>query len=137
VSYIIKEALPELTTVTLDNVEIFKSIDDVVILAYVSPEDDFLQEIVTEVANEKHKEYVFGLTTDERVAKSQNLSVPSLAAYKRRDGDHMLIAGQYDKETLLTFLRVSIPTVIGDITKRSIQDFVGVSCHVPTMLVQV
>lgn len=134
-SFLIKERLPVLTTITSENANEFREIDDTVILAYLDEDDDWLQELMSEIAAEKHKEFVFGVATDPAVLAAHNMTAPSVVSYKRRDNDHKLLQGQFDKETMMTFLRVGTTLIIGEITKRNIQDYVGVSglCSLMTL----
>jgi hypothetical protein len=122
----IKEQLPEVSIVTKENAEEFREIDDTVVIAYLRSEDEHLTDVFREIAAEKHNEIVFGLATDASLARQLNLSVPSVVCFKRRDGDHLQLSGQFDKETLQTFIKVGAPLTIGEITKRTIQDYVGV-----------
>lgn len=126
----VKERLPPLSLINKDNIDAFRQVDDTVILAYLDEDDDWLYEVYAEVASERHKDFVFGITNDYDLAAHHNLSVPSVVAYKRRDNDHKSLTGQFDKTTMETFLRVATPLLIGEITKRNIQDYVGVS-HLP------
>ncbi|OCL05096.1 hypothetical protein AOQ84DRAFT_345252 [Glonium stellatum] len=124
-SYMIKEQLPVVTTIDQNNLNKFKSIDTTVLVAYLDPMDTELANIFTAVAVENHQRYVFGVSKNARVAQLENLSIPSVACYKMREGDGTVMNGRFNKNDVEKFLQLAAPSVIGEITKRNIDSYMN------------
>lgn len=122
-----KEQLPIVSNVDDNSLEEFKGIDDIVFVAYIDPTDTELSEIFGTVAAEHHREFVFGIVTDVRLADSNKLAVPSIACHKRRYKDDTAMNGRFDKETLEKFLEFAAAPLIGEITKKNIDEYMSVS----------
>ncbi|KAG8695053.1 protein disulfide-isomerase precursor [Ceratobasidium sp. 394] len=85
VSYMKKQALPALSSVTAGNHATFIKDDKVVVLVYVDKDSDALMKTVNEVAENHRDDYLFGATTDEAAAKEAGVTPPALVVYKSFD----------------------------------------------------
>ncbi|KAG8789497.1 protein disulfide-isomerase precursor [Serendipita sp. 401] len=85
VSYMVKQSLPAVTTVTADSHAEFTKADKVVVVLYATstsaaPVPNFSK------AAEKHRDdYLFGIVTDSAVAQAADVTPPALVVYKTFD----------------------------------------------------
>ncbi|CUA70245.1 prolyl 4-hydroxylase, beta polypeptide [Rhizoctonia solani] len=85
VSYMKKQSLPALTTVTGDAHSKFTKEDKVVVVAYVDSDSDNLAKAIQAVAEDHRDDYLFGLTTDAEAIKEAGVTAPALVVYKTFD----------------------------------------------------
>ena len=60
VSYMIKQSLPAVSSVTEENVEEFKTLDKIVIVGYISSEDKKGNEAFNSLAESERDNFLFG-----------------------------------------------------------------------------
>lgn len=133
----IKQQLPPLTTLNNETIQVFKSIDDKVFIAYLPPPDDdeepspddLIREIYTSVANENHDRFVFGISYDPALAAKDGLPVPSIACYKTRsEGNNEALAGiEFSRRKVEEFVQAMSRDVIGEMNRRNMQEYMQVS----------
>jgi protein disulfide-isomerase A1 len=85
VSYMKKQALPALSSITADNHAKFIKDDKVVVVVYVDSASDALFKAVNQVAENHRDDYLFGSTTDEAAIKEAGVTPPALVMYKSFD----------------------------------------------------
>jgi len=85
VGYMQKQLLPALSDVTADNFDEFKSKDKVVVIGFFKDDssDPFIH--LKNVANKLRDDFLFGASTDEKLAKKQGVQVPGIVLYKKFD----------------------------------------------------
>ncbi|CBQ71186.1 probable proteine disulfate isomerase [Sporisorium reilianum SRZ2] len=113
VSYMKKQALPALSTVTADNFAEFKSKDRVVAIAYLDASDDTNLAAVNAVANSLRDNYLFGVVTDASVTKQAGVSAPAFVVYRQFDEPEVkLDSKSLTEEHITNFLKAeSIPLI--------------------------
>lgn len=125
-SFLIKHELPVLSELgALNNLRKFREIDDIVVVAFLSTEDD--QQIFRSMAEEHHEDVVFGYTSDLLYASEEGVTIPSIKCYKNTDGDHKLLAGAFTKADVETLLESASKTAIGDFSERTMDTYMAVS----------
>ena len=72
---------------TADGLAAFKTVDEVVFVAYLDPEDQAPGEVLADAARVFRDEFSFGAVTDPAVAEAQGVKVPAVVCYKPVDGD--------------------------------------------------
>lgn len=134
----IKQQLPPLTTLDNETVNVFKSIDDKVFIAYLPPIEgdadeapspsDLIREIYTSVANENHDRFVFGISFDPALAAKDGLPVPSIACYKTRsEGNNEALAGvEFSRSKVEEFVQAMSRDVIGEMNRRNMEGYMQV-----------
>ncbi|KAG8747496.1 protein disulfide-isomerase precursor [Ceratobasidium sp. 414] len=85
VSYMKKQSLPAISSITADNHAKFIKEDKVVVVVYVDSDSDALFKAVNEVAESHRDDYLFGSTTDEAAVKEAGVTPPALVIYKSFD----------------------------------------------------
>ncbi|GAD91615.1 protein disulfide-isomerase precursor [Paecilomyces variotii No. 5] len=137
ISFMIKQQLPPLTTLDNETINVFKSIDDKVFIAYLPPIEggadaddtpspsDLIREIYTSVANENHDRFVFGISFDPDLAAKDGLPVPSIACYKTRsEGNNEALAGvEFSRRKVEEFVQAMSRDVIGEMNRRNMEGY--------------
>lgn len=113
VSYMKKQALPALSTVTADNFADFKGKDRVVAIAYVDPADKTHLDAITNVANNLRDNYLFGIVQDPALAKTAGVTAPAFVVYRQFDEPEVKLESKsFNEEELTNFLKAqSIPLI--------------------------
>lgn len=109
VSYMIKQTLPLMTQVDRENFDLFKTSDEIVILAFLDKEDN-ANDVYTKLATSYRNKYVFGITSDASLAKEFGLSLPGLVMFKNFDDPVSVFKKSFEYDSLEMFvLSESIP----------------------------
>ncbi|KAF8760307.1 Disulfide isomerase [Rhizoctonia solani] len=82
VSYMKKQALPALSSVTGETHSKFIKDDKVVVVAYVDSDSDDLAKAIKAAAEDHRDDYLFGLATDAAAIKEAGVTAPALVVYK-------------------------------------------------------
>ncbi|KAF2035654.1 hypothetical protein EK21DRAFT_54356 [Setomelanomma holmii] len=141
-SFVRKRELPVVTHIQADNLASFKVIDDVVVLAYLRPDQTELLEAFRVVAQLHHLDYIFGYTTSptnpntsETHPDTNNTPVPSIICYKNFDADHHSLPGPFAQASIESFLAASTPNVIKTFREKDLDTFMQPSkltCYIFT-----
>ncbi|KAF2262279.1 hypothetical protein CC78DRAFT_569879 [Lojkania enalia] len=108
-----------------DKIEEMKKIDDVVVIAYIRPDQESLLETFATVAVEHYQDFVFLYSTDTQVADSEGLVMPAIVCYKNTDGDNAILNGHFTKRDVEKLLEKSKSMVIGEINERTINEYMA------------
>lgn len=100
VSYMKKQALPPVSDLTdSKTLNDFKTSDRIVAVAYIKEDDKETKEAYTTLANKLRDEYIFGLVSDEKLAKSEDVKeFPSLVLYRKFDEERIELASKSSEE---------------------------------------
>ncbi|KAF8529165.1 protein disulfide isomerase [Hysterangium stoloniferum] len=85
VSYMVKQSLPAVSTVTVGNHEEFTHADRIVAVAYVSETSDAPAPSFSAVAEKHRDDYLFGLTTDAAAIAAAGVTPPAVVVYRKFD----------------------------------------------------
>jgi len=85
ISYMTKQSLPAVTTVTPENYEEFIKADKIVALAFLPSSTDAPGPEFTATANKHRDEFLFGSTTDSSVADAAGVTPPAIVVYRAFD----------------------------------------------------
>ncbi|KAG9102339.1 protein disulfide-isomerase precursor [Ceratobasidium sp. 370] len=120
VSYMKKQALPALSSVTAGNHSKFIKEDKVVVLAYVDSASDALFKAVNEVAENHRDDYLFGSTTDEAAIKEAGVTPPALVVYKSFDEGRVDLSAAEVKsasaESLTAFIKENAVPLLDEVS---------------------
>lgn len=112
ISYMKKQALPAVSTITASNLTDFKSKDRIVAIAYLSDSDTKDKQTFAELAEKYRDSYLFGLATDAEAAKEAGVSAPSLVLYRQFDEPEVKYDGKFDTSDIVSFLsKETIPLI--------------------------
>ncbi|KAK2466246.1 hypothetical protein APHAL10511_001888 [Amanita phalloides] len=85
ISYMIKQSLPAVSDVTIDNHSEFQKADKFVAIAYLASPTDAPAVQFSAVAEAHRDDYLFGLSTDKAVIESAGVTPPALIVYRTFD----------------------------------------------------
>ncbi|KAK9240797.1 thioredoxin-like domain-containing protein [Lipomyces kononenkoae] len=113
VSYMVKQSLPAVSSIDKDTVENFKTADDVVIVGYFSDNDS--NQTFTKVANTLRDNFLFGATSDEKLAAGEGVTVPAVVMYKNYDDNKLVFSGEFSVDELINFAKVESMPLLGEV----------------------
>jgi protein disulfide-isomerase A1 len=115
-SYMVKQSLPAVSSLTKDTLEDFKTADKVVLVAYYDAEDKASAETFTTVAESLRDDYLFGAVTDAETAKAEGAEFPSVVLYKSFDeGKNVHSASTLDADAIKEFAKVAATPLVGEV----------------------
>ena len=128
VSYMTKQALPPVSTVTKESIEEFKAADKVVLIAYLEAKDKASNETFTSVAEDMRDSYLFGATSDAELAKEAGVKAPAIVLYKQFDeGENKFEGEKFDKKAIESFAKTSATPLVGELGPETYADYMSVS----------
>ena len=112
ISYMRKQALPALSTVTATNFTEFKEKDKVVAIAYVAEGDSTSFDVINQIAEKYRDDFLFGVSHDESLAKKAGVEAPGLVLYRKFDEPEIKYQKTIVEDDIVDFLRSeSIPII--------------------------
>ncbi|KAH8695703.1 thioredoxin-like domain-containing protein, partial [Phaeosphaeriaceae sp. PMI808] len=118
-SFVRKRELPILTKLSSSDMEDFKMMDDLVVIAYLDPNDQASLDTIKYAAERHHLDFVFGYTT----STSQGVSTPSLICYRNTDADHRTLTDLLSLSTIESFLVTSLQPAITSFSEKNIATY--------------
>ena len=115
VSYMTKQSLPAVSTLTKDTLEDFKTADKVVLVAYLAADDKASNASFTTVAEKLRDSYLFGAVTDAELAKAEGVSFPSVILYKAFDEGKSIFSDTMDAEAVEKFATTASIPLVGEV----------------------
>lgn len=124
ISYMKKQALPALSTVTADNFSEFKSKDRVVAVAYLDSSDEKHLASVNAVANQLRDNYLFGVVNDASLAKEAGVSAPAFVVYRQFDEPEVKLESKsFNEEELTNFLKAESIPLIDELSAENFMNY--------------
>ncbi|OJD17808.1 protein disulfide-isomerase domain [Emergomyces pasteurianus Ep9510] len=114
-SYMIKQSLPAVTTVTADNIEDVKTLDKIVVIGYWSEDDKAANATFTAVAESLRDDYLFGGTTDAKLAAAEDVKQPSIVLFKEFDERKAVFKDKFDEEAITKFVKLASTPLVGEV----------------------
>lgn len=115
VSYMTKQSLPAVSPVTADNIEEFKTLDNIVIVGYLPSDDKKGNEAFNSLAESERDNFLFGSSDDAAVAKAEEVEQPSIVLYKDFDEKKAVYTGALDSESILAWVKVASTPLVGEV----------------------
>ncbi len=115
VSYMTKQSLPAVSILTKDTIEDFKTADKVVLVAYFDADDKESNSTFTTVAEKLRDSYLFGASNDAALAKSEDVTFPSVVLYKSFDEGKSVFTESFDAEAIEKFANTASIPLIGEV----------------------
>ncbi|OKL55632.1 Protein disulfide-isomerase [Talaromyces atroroseus] len=113
VSYMIKQSLPAVSSVTEENIEEFKTLDEIVIVGYIPSDDKKGNEAFNNLAESERDNFLFGASDDVAVAKAEDVEQPSIVLYKDFDEKKAVYTGALDSESILAWIKTASTPLVG------------------------
>lgn len=103
-----RQAAPAVADLDATNFTEFQNSDRVVIVGYAN--DDASKAALKQVANKLRDDYLFGIVTDEALAKEHKAEFPSVVVYKQFDEGRNDQTGAFEVEAIEEFIKTnSVP----------------------------
>jgi protein disulfide-isomerase A1 len=108
VSYVMRQSLPTISIVTADSLQDFKSASNIVVVGYFAPDDDVSYEAFKSVAEVMHEDFLFGVISDDTLAKAEQINVPGIVLYKNFDeGKNAFKGVTHNSQAITTFVKAA------------------------------
>lgn len=135
VSYMTKQALPAVSTLTSDILEDFKTQDKVVLVAYFASDDKASNETYSKVADSMRDQFLFGATNDVALAETAGVKQPGLVLYKDFDEGVATFDKEFTTEAIEQFVKTASVPLVGEIGPDTYAGYmavstVGATCYV-------
>ncbi|CAO1634512.1 unnamed protein product [Sympodiomycopsis kandeliae] len=112
ISYMKKQALPAVSTLTSSNLTEFKTKDRIVAIAYLSEGDSKDKQTFSDIADKHRDNYLFGVVSDPEAIKEAGVSTPALVLHRQFDEPEVKYSGKFDVSDIVSFLsKETIPLI--------------------------
>ncbi|KAJ4365113.1 hypothetical protein N0V83_008731 [Neocucurbitaria cava] len=122
-SFATKHELPVLIHIQPHDFQALKTIDDIVVVAYLKPDQEELLQTFRDVAESHNQKFVFGYVTDAAIADAEAVTVPSIVCYKNLDGDNKSLSGHFSEADVESFLIAASTYAVKEFRERDMEDF--------------
>ncbi|KAI9924508.1 hypothetical protein ASPWEDRAFT_40966 [Aspergillus wentii DTO 134E9] len=124
ISYMVKQSLPAVSTVTEDNIESVKSLDKIVVIGYFASDDKASNEAFTTFAESQRDNYLFAAASDAEIAKAEGVKQPSVVLYKDFDEKKAIYDGVLDQEAVLNWVKSASTPLVGEIGPETYSGYI-------------
>ncbi|KAG6033718.1 hypothetical protein E4U41_006823 [Claviceps citrina] len=124
-SYMVKQSLPAVSSLTKSTLEEFKTADKVVLVAYVAADDKASNETFTSVAEKLRNDYLFGAVSDAAIAEAEGVKFPSIVLYKTFDEGKNTFADKFEVEAIEKFTKLAATPLIGEVGPENYADYMS------------
>jgi len=124
-SYMIKQSLPAVTTVTSDTLDEFKKTDKVVLVAYIDASDKTANETFSKVADKLRDNYPFGASSDAALAEAEGVTPPAVVLYKDFDEGKSVFSGKFTEDGIEKFAKTASTPLIGEVGPETYSDYMS------------
>lgn len=118
---------PVLSTISATSLPEFKRSSEAVVVGYIAAEDKDSKGQYELLAETMHPEYVFGITNDSALAKSECIDMPGVAVYKISDGEKNTLPVVDDMDRMVTNLRKTARPLIVNLASELHEGLLDVS----------
>lgn len=115
VSYMTKQSLPAVSTLSSETLGEFKTADKVVIVAYFAADDAASNSTFSSVAEKLRDDYLFGATNDAALAKVEGVQQPAIVLYKSFDEGKNTFEEKFDDEAITKFAKTAAIPLVGEV----------------------
>ena len=126
ISYMTKQSLPSVSTLTSDSLEEFKTADKVVLVAYFAADDKSSNETFSKVAESLRDDYLFGAVNDAAAAKAEGVKQPAVVLYKDFDEGRNTFEDKFDTESIESFAKKSSIPLVGEVGPETYAGYMAV-----------
>jgi len=119
ISYMKKQALPAVSTVTAANHAEFTASDRIVVVAYLEEGDVPNRHTFDAFAEAHRDDYLFGLSSDSSAFATANVEPPALVLYKTFDEGRNELTGSFTADGLVDFVAEHSIPLLDEITPEN------------------
>ena len=127
ISYMTKQSLPAVSTVSKDTLEDFKTADKVVVVGYFDSKDTKSNETFGDVAKRNRDTYLFGATADADLAKAEGVKQPALVLYKQFDEGKNEFEQKFDVKAIEDWVSQAATPLVGEVGPETYSGYMSVS----------
>ncbi|KAG2215096.1 hypothetical protein INT46_002928 [Mucor plumbeus] len=121
VSYMQKQAAPAVADLDATNFTEFQNSDRVVVVGYAK--DEASKAALKQVADKLRDDYLFGIVTDEALAKEHKAEFPSIVVYKQFDEGRNDQTGAFEPEAIEEFIKTNSVPLLDAIDASNFQSY--------------
>jgi protein disulfide-isomerase A1 len=110
-----KQAMPAVSAIDSNNLEEFKSADNVVLVGFFAADDKTSNETFAAIADAMRDNHLFGATNDAALAKAEGVKQPGVVLYKQFDEGKTVFDGKFTKEEVNTFIKTASTPLVGEV----------------------
>ncbi|KAK2798211.1 hypothetical protein FQN50_008909 [Emmonsiellopsis sp. PD_5] len=114
-SFMIKQSLPAVSTVTAENLEEVKTLDKIVVIGYFAEDDKASNESFTAVAEALRDSFLFAGTNDAALASGEEVKQPSIVLYKEFDERKAVFDDKFEQEAITSFIKSASTPLVGEV----------------------
>lgn len=133
-SFINRATLPVVSTVDGRNITAFKSIDEIVFIAYMAPEHVQFESAFLSIATSNHHRFSFGISTSSSFVGADKIALPSIVCYKAQEGEQEVLSGESGVDAMEAFVETATTPLIGQMTRRNEMKYLNVRYHIAAHL---
>jgi protein disulfide-isomerase A1 len=116
----------------VQNISDLLDVDRITFIAYLNEKDDLTRSRFTRVAKAYHDQFVFGISTDKKMAEQESIGqYPAVVAYKTDVGDREVLYGKdtggIKQSQIETFVVEAGAPLVGELTRQSEMVYMSVS----------
>ncbi|KIJ56818.1 hypothetical protein M422DRAFT_40397 [Sphaerobolus stellatus SS14] len=126
VSYMVKQSLPAVTTVTATNHDEFKQADKLVAVLYVSETSDAPAAVFSSTANKHRDDYLFGISSDSEAIAAAGVTPPAIVLYRKFDEPKLEFANHVPSATveeIETFIQENSIPLVDEVSTDNYQSY--------------
>ena len=127
ISYMTKQSLPAVSSLTKESIEEFKTADKVVLVAFFEADDKTSNNTFTDVAESLRDDYLFGATNDAILAKAEGVKQPAIVLYKSFDEGKDTFDGKFEKNAISKFVKTAGTPLVGEVGPETYAGYMEVS----------
>jgi protein disulfide-isomerase A1 len=120
-TYFFRQAAPAVADLDATNFTEFQNSDRVVVVGYAKDEADKVA--LKAIANKLRDDYLFGIVTDEALAKEHKVELPSLVVYKQFDEGRNDLAGAFESKAIEEFIKTNSVPLLDAIDASNFQSY--------------
>ncbi|KAK1066384.1 protein disulfide-isomerase precursor [Friedmanniomyces endolithicus] len=126
VSYMTKQSLPSVSLLhTSDALEEFKTADKVVLVGFFGKDDKTSNATFEEVADQLRDSFLFGATSDPKLAEAEGVSQPAIVLYKTFDEGKNTFEKGFTKDTVVEFAKTASTPLIGEVGPETYSSYMA------------
>ena len=136
ISYMLKQIIPIVSTVTEENLEELRLIDLPLALAFINQDDQASRELLTSIAGKYKDQILFGISFDAALAKSnsESFELPFIVLYSASDHIDRVLSGPFDSQSIGNFLGGVSNPLIGKFSMETYYTYTQVSVQLTVLL---
>ncbi|KAE8348226.1 protein disulfide-isomerase [Aspergillus coremiiformis] len=124
VSYMVKQSLPAISSVSTENLEEIKTMDKIVVIGYIASDDQAANEVFATCAESQRDNYLFAATSDASIAKAEGVKQPSIVLYKDFDEKKATYDGKIEQDALLSWVKTASTPLVGELGPETYSGYI-------------